>query len=95
VSQVGIKETKEALVGVNELALFLASRLKDGVGHDDATAVFAKVTADEEFKSLMHAAYDNFKAIPAEVQDADVTETVELIVLQASYVPKFVAALKK
>lgn len=94
-SQVGIKETKEALIGVNTLSLFLVERLKDGVQLDDAVAVFGKLTADEEFKKIMGDAVEGIKAVPEEVKDLDVTEAVELITLQASFVPKFVEALKK
>jgi hypothetical protein len=95
VEKVGIKETKEAVVALNEISLFVASRLKDGVGLDDATALFAKVTGDEEFQKLVAAAYENYKAIPAEVKDVDVLEGVELGMLQLGYLPKFVEALKK
>ena len=49
----GIKELKEALVGVNELAIFIAMRLKDGIGLDDAMAIWSKLSSDEEFKQKM------------------------------------------
>ena len=70
----GIKELKEALVGVNELAIFIAMRLKDGIGLDDAMAIWSKLSSDEEFKQKMVAAYDGISQVPAEIKDLDLAE---------------------
>lgn len=91
---VGIKETKEALIGLNEVGVLLASRLKDGVGVDDFTAVWEKLRNDEEFKAKVQAAYDKAGEIPSEIADLDLGEGVDLALTQVSYVPKFVEALK-
>lgn len=90
----GIKETKEALVGVNEVAIFLVSRLKDGVQVGDFTAMFDKLTQDTVFKAKMEAAYNGVALVPSEISDLDVNETVELSLTQLQYVPLIVAALK-
>lgn len=92
---IGIKETKEALVGANELGLFLVKRLKDGVGFDDFTAVFEALKNDSEFKMKLEAAYNGINQVPAEIKDIDLTEAVTLVMTQVEYVPKFVEALKK
>lgn len=94
-SKEGIKETKEALVGINEVSLFLAEKLKDGVQFTDATDFYAKLTKDEAFKKVVGDAYENYEKIPAEVKDIDAGEGLELAVVQVEYVPKFIAALKK
>lgn len=90
-----IKEMKEAIIGVNELAIFLISLLKDGVGIDDATAVLLKMTTDEEFKKKIVDAYEGCDKIKAEWDDLDVNEGVELGLLIMQYIPKYSEALKK
>lgn len=92
---VGIKEAKEALVGVNELAICLAERLKDGVGVDDMVALFMKLQSDDEFKAKLAAAADGIGAVPAELKDLSLAEGMELAVVQIAYVPKLLAAIKK
>lgn len=92
----GVKETKELLVGVNELALILVARLKDGFqASEDIAAIIAKLQADEDFKAKMKAAYDGVAAIPDEVKDLDLAEGIELALAQAAYVPKILEAAKK
>lgn len=90
-----IKETREVLVAVNELAVFLVERLKDGVGFDDVAAIYDKLKNDEDFKTKMQMAYDNIALVPDEVEDIDIAEGVELATVQLSYVPKYIEALKK
>lgn len=93
--KLGIKETKEALVGLNELSIFMAKRLKDGVGADDAMAIFQALIGDAEFKAKLSAAAEGIKAVPAEIKDVDLSEAVDLIQLQISYIPKIKDALAK
>jgi hypothetical protein len=91
----GIKETTEALVGVNEVALVVAERLKDGVQLSDFEAFYSKFTMDTAFKAKLQAAYENYQAIPAEVSDLDLFEGISLVQVQVSYVPRLIAAMKK
>lgn len=91
----GIKELKEVVVAANEISLFIISRLKDGVGIDDAMAAYQKLTTDAEFKKMIADAHDGLSTVGGEVKDLDLSEGLELIILQAGYVPKFVEALKK
>lgn len=91
---VGIKETKEAVVGVNEVGLHVARRLKDGFQViPDSIAFYNDLVNDPDFKSKIIAAWENHQAIPEEVKDLDTGEVVELVVIQASYVPKIIAEL--
>lgn len=89
---VGIKETSELLVGVNEVALVVVKNFGKGVV-GEFEAFYQKLTSDPDFKAKVGAAYDNYQAIPGEIGDLDLSEGVSLVVLQASYVPKIVAAL--
>lgn len=89
----GTKETTEALVGLNEVALVLVQQFKDGVQLTDFTAFYGKLMTDETFKAKVQAAYEGYNKIPDEVTDLDTVEAVGLMVTQLGYVPKFVAAL--
>lgn len=91
----GIKETTEVLVAANELALFLIKRIKDGIGVDDAAAIYEIIVGDGEFKQQIIAAVENIQAVGDELSDIDVTEAVGLGVMQIQYIPKIVDALKK
>lgn len=94
-SVVGVKETSEALRGVNEISLFLVQRFKDGLGFDDATAMWEKLKDDEAFKLKVKQGYEGYKLIPAEFKDLDAGEGLELASVQLEYVPKFVNEFKK
>lgn len=93
-SKHGIKETKEALIGINEVSLCLAEKFKDGVQVSDFTEFYAKITSDEAFKAKVKDAYDNYKAIPEEIKDVDAGEGLELAVVQLDYAPKFLDIFK-
>ena len=94
-AELGIKETEEAVEGVFVLALFLAKRLKDGAGVDDAVALFSKISSDEEFKAVVGQAYEGIDKVPAEIKDIDFTEGVVLAKKAIDFVPRMVEALKK
>ena len=89
----GIKETKEAFVGVNELALFLISRLKDGIGMDDAVAAFQKLSTDEDFRNKLLEAVKGIEQVPAEIKDINMQEGMELATLALAYIPRYGEAL--
>jgi len=90
---VGVKETKEALVGVNEIALHVARRLKDGVQFSDFLGFYSDFTGDADFKAKLEAAWNNYQAIPEEVKDLSLAEVIELASVEIEYVPKIVAEL--
>ena len=91
----GIKETKEALVGVNELAIVIAKHLKDGAQASDIMAVVDEFKTNPELMAKLEAARDNIAAVPEEIKDISWLEGGELVVTQVSYVPKLIEALKK
>lgn len=93
--KLGIDETKEVLVAVNELGIFLLTILIDGLQvYKDVKAIIEKIKDDEEFRAKIQAAVDNIKAVRAEVGDLDASEGVILAGVQLSYVPKVLEALK-
>lgn len=89
---VGVMEVKEALVGVNEVAVLIASKFKDGVQFSDFTAFWDAFRNDADFKAKMEAAYNGYQNIPDEIKDMDLAEGLELAMVQIQYVPKLVKA---
>ena len=90
----GIKETTEVVVAANELAVDLIKRFKDGVQFNDFTEFYAALISNAEFKAKLEAGYMGVTQVPSEVSDLQIGEIIELGVLQLSYVPKIVEALK-
>ena len=90
-----VKETKEALVAINEIGLFLALQFKDGFQSSDFSAMYEKIIKDHEFKAKLLLAYENYSAIPGELDDLDLGEGLELVKVQTEYVPQFVEVFKK
>lgn len=90
----GIKETREAIDGFFAVGGFLWSRFKDGVGVDDAIAIWEKLKNDEEFKKVITDAYQGWQAIPGELADLDTREVVALIVHITQKVPDLFKSLK-
>jgi len=93
---VGIKETKELLVGVNEVAIVMIERLKDGLQlGEDVAAIIGKWQSDSDFQAKVTLAVMGINGISAEVKEIDVNEAVELAGVQLSYIPKILEAAKK
>lgn len=90
----GIKETKEALKGINELSLCLIKSFKDGVQTSDFMELFVKLQTDEDFKKALTDAADGIKEVPAEISDISMAEGVELAMVQIQYLPKLIEAFK-
>lgn len=90
-----IKEIKEAVIGVNELALVLIMLFRDGIQVSDFADLWAKIQTDANFKAALYAAYENIKAAGTEIKDMDWTEGIDLATLQISYVPRIIEAFKK
>ena len=91
---VGIKETKEFVVGINEIGLKLIKRFKDGVQFEDFTAFYEDFVGDADFRAKIQAAYDGKEKLVAEVTDLGFFEMIELGQIQLGYIPKFIQALK-
>lgn len=90
----GIEQTKEMIAAMNELAIFLISRFKDGVQMKDFLAMYTDLLMSSETKAIMKKAYDGYEQIPAEIKDIDLIEATELISEQISLVPMLIASLK-
>ncbi len=95
IEQTGIKELKEMILAVNELALFVVARAKDGVGVDDAMALIQKIMGEEEFSKVLSAAVEGASKVPAEIKNVDLNEAMELAMLQLGYIPRYAQAIAK
>lgn len=92
---VGIKETKELLVGVNELSLVLLKAFKDGIQAKDALELFEAIRSNPELQAKLMQAYEGYGSLPAEMSDVSLAEGLELAQTQLEYLPKILEALKK
>lgn len=92
--KLGIKETKEVLDGLNSVAEEIISVAKDGIQLKDAAQIVEDLIVKPEFKAKLAAAIDNIKAVPAELHDIDLVESVELIKFEYDGVERVIKALK-
>jgi len=87
----GIKESKELMIGMLEVAVILREAMKDGFQlGEDLAFVWDKVKNDPIMWAKILAAYDGVKAVPAEVKDIDLVEGFELAQAAFPYLPKLI-----
>lgn len=84
------KETKELLVGVNELSIALIKLLKKHAGVVD---VVAALLADSELKDALGAAVSGITLVPAELKAMSGSDYLDLAQVQILEIPKIIAAL--
>lgn len=94
-SKVGISETAEVLVALNELSLVIIKHARDGLNVADVPAIIIELMANDAYKSALGRAIDGISAVPAEVKDLQLEEGFELAKTQFSYLPKLLEAMKK
>ncbi len=90
----GIKETKELLKGVFELAKVSSGVLKDGVQVQDLVDGYMKLASDPEKKAAIEAAMGGIQEVPAEVQDIKLAEALELGIFVFQELPALLEAFK-
>ena len=88
-----VKETRDVMIAINDLVLFLIDIFRDGAQLSDAFAVYNKLTADEDFKAKLIAAYEGINLVDDEMRDIDIAEIVELSSLQLSFLPQIMDAI--
>lgn len=89
-----VKETKEVLVAVGDLAVLLVEVLKDGVQISDALKIADALMKRPELLIELKAALDGIEEVPAELKDISLDEGIELAKVSAEIVKKVVAAAK-
>jgi hypothetical protein len=93
--KLGIKETREALAGVNEFAVALCHIFGDGFQWSDVGEIFEKIMNDEVLKNALVEAVKGIQSVPAEIKDIDLQEGLDLAAMQLAYVPRYVKAFQK
>ncbi len=93
--ETGIKETKELLTGLLVITKVIAKELKDGFAVQDLVDAFVAVQGDEAKKALVEAALKDVVAVPAEVKDLALGESIELVIHVLGELPSLLAAFKK
>ena len=88
-----IKETRELLVGINELSIVLIKQLKDGVQFNDVVELWTKIQADADFRTKLTLAIENVKAVPTEFKESTLQDKLDLIQTELNYIPLIVATL--
>lgn len=93
--QQGVKETKEALVGMLALAVVLTKHFKDGVqvGKDFA-AIYAEIVSSPDLKEKLEVAYEGYNLIDDELKDVDLKESFELLSAATPEVLKLIEELR-
>jgi hypothetical protein len=93
--KMGIKESKEALEGMMELAKCMMMVFKDGVQLADAAELWDKLKNDPEVSAKMMMAYEGYKHIPAEMKDLDLAEGFELAYCAMRHIPEMIEIMKQ
>lgn len=89
---VGIKETREALIGVNELTYLLVKHFKDGIQLTDFMKMWKELGSDPELIVKFKIAIEGWQSIPAEIADLDILESADLAETQMKFVKKLFSA---
>lgn len=87
----GIKDTKEAIIGLVVLGVYIAKRAKDGINSDDAADFAQKMLTDSEFREKLQAAIDGFDNIPDELKHIGFAQVLDL----ATVIPEIVSILSE
>lgn len=90
----GVKDTKECLLGLLKITALMASVFKDGIQAQDITVVLTKIIEDEKLKELLLAAYNDIDKVPSEVKDMSLPEAIELMTLALPEVLNIVMNMK-
>lgn len=93
--QHGIKETKEAVVGLLTIASLLATHFKKGVKLENAMALFAQLQTDEELKAKIEAAMKDVDKVGSETKELSAKEILEILIEALPEVEKLIEAVKK
>lgn len=90
-----IVETTAVLVALDEIALELIKVFKAGGGAlVEFETLWNDIQANPDLKNKVQAAWDAHSQLPAEIASIGIADAVELVITEAMYVPKFIAALK-
>lgn len=93
--EVGVDKIEDAIKGIFAISTFLAGRFQDGVGADDALAIFTELQTNEEFKLAVENAVASIKHLKGQAKDIDLREGIGLTKLVLDLVPELLDAINK
>lgn len=91
----GNKEVKELVIAFLSIASVMAEEFKDGVQVADFASIMAKVSANEELKAKIEAAYKDIELVKSEVSDLSVAEGLDLVAAAIPEIKNLIVAVKK
>ena len=94
INSIGIEETKEVLVALNELTLAFIQSFKDGVNLESFVHLWELLQKDESLKSKIKEAYENYQLIPFEIAEMNLMDSLNLVGVQLDYFKRIAVALK-
>lgn len=89
------KETREALIAVNEIVLELAKVVKGGSTMADIMILLADLTTESPLKVALANAIDGLSKVSGEVSAMGIPGYADLVQVQLGYLPQILAAFKK
>jgi hypothetical protein len=92
--QVGIKETEDVIVALQEVSVALVVAVKRFGLKDGALAFVEALLGDVQLQEKLVAAYENIALVPAEVVDISIIEGLTLGKDAFAFQKAIVAALK-
>lgn len=92
----GVKETKEAIVGMVVLGAVIASEMKNGFDFPgDLVSMFAAIQGDAAKKQKLEDAIASINKVPEEIKDLSASESIEIAAALIAELPALIGALKK
>jgi uncharacterized protein (DUF2336 family) len=82
----GIKETKECAVAATTIAMEIVKMSKDGITFGDFLDLANKMMNDPAIKAKLDAALKDVQQVPAELQELNAAEVLELVMAVSSEV---------
>ena len=92
---VGIKETREAVVAALTIATEAVVVFKDGIQlSEDTQAIVRKWNDDVDFREKITAGIADINKVPGEVGDLSLAETAEIIGASIPMIVKLIEAIR-
>jgi hypothetical protein len=91
----GNKEVKDVLVGILAIAELLAVEFKDGVQVSDFADIMVKISANEDLKAKLLAAYNEIDKVPSELKSLSLADGVDLVSFSVPQLVSLIGAIKK
>lgn len=92
---IGIQETKDVVIAGNEAGLFLVEQILDPDNFtEDVEDILDKLKEDADFVAKLNEARKGIEQVPDELEDLTIIEGGDLMVTQASFLPRWVKLIR-